>query len=84
MTTHEEIIYLHLWLAVAIAFFFWAFRGNYFVRVYDFRRRFFFLLPWSLQNKDRWIRHQKIIAGIGIVLVAVTYVLALIKIISGG
>lgn len=82
MNTTGQLILIHVCIGFTVWFCLANIRGRMAERTYEARMSSplrFFLMPGRLVERAVWIRQQRVIAWIGLLMAAVVYVLAMIK-----
>jgi hypothetical protein len=85
MSTATQLIFVHTVLALCVAFCLSNIFGRMGHWTYEARMAVFlrhFLMPGKLAERDAWVRQQKLISWIGLVVAGVCYVTVMVKILS--
>lgn len=85
MSNTGQLILIHVFFTFLVWFCFATIRGRMADRTYEARMSSplrFFLMPGRLKERSVWVRQQRVMAWIVLVLGAAIYIFAMIKIIS--
>jgi hypothetical protein len=83
MSRSGELGLLHVWLGVIVFTSIWSIRGRFDDLTFNARKKMGRLfLPGRLQNRERWIKQQRIMAYAALAFGLVIYALVMIKILA--
>ena len=85
MSTIAQLILIHVCIGFTVWFCVASIRGRMADRTYEARMSSplrFFLMPGRLAERAVWVRQQRVMAWFGLVMAALVYVIAMIKILS--
>ena len=78
------LLYLHVWIIFWVTFCTLTIWGRMAEKTYASRMRWVpWLMPGKLKDKNCWVKQQKVLAWIGLIVGLLVYILSLLSMIKG-